>query len=206
MPVITNSTYLDTGLLQSLVWSALKRVECKPGIVVQFRRARGRCMRGIAYRADVLYKGAFQAKDYVEAYSQAGRCDMRCFSRASVSANMVNAIRTDAGYFVVWVPEWRHKDFWVVYAACVDLFGIIVHEAKHVADRQAGRKFSRSRHGRRPNWANRPEEVRAVFTQNSAIAALKRGELPRVGHNIFALALQISGHPECVEYSKTVMV
>lgn len=60
-----------------------------------------------------------------------------------------------------------------------DFYTLAVHEAKHVADFQRGLEFAGPiNNNRRANWKDRPEEIRANFTQNMAKRDLELGQVP----------------------------
>lgn len=163
-----NKTKLSDRVLKPMIRMACKQAGCKPDICVQVFPS-NRHLHGWATTA-----------------SSVKMCNGRSIDRWS---------KTNVGFFRVYIPlhEWiklgrgRCLD---LDAAVIRLFGVLVHEAKHVADFQTGGlKFSyKHRH------ENRPHEVRARITQVLAVKRTKtddrinkvltpiRGEIERMIH------------------------
>jgi hypothetical protein len=71
------------------------------------------------------------------------------------------------------------------------IFITIVHECQHVADAQNNLFFTkRSAYGRRPNWENRPEEIRAQNAEKKAIeSGLTKDEIVNLIYNVLINSL-----------------
>jgi hypothetical protein len=91
-------------------------------------------------------------------------------------------ISTNGGYIHLVMPgqltEWElEKTDWAEHtqSRATLLFRLAVHEWAHIRDLQAATlpEFSRRpAHGRRPNWADRPEEIRAEDCTDEAMENL----------------------------------
>lgn len=113
-----------------------------------------------------------------------------CTKRGNVRRGKV---ATRGGY-VVMQPHVRHDPLW----AAVDFFETAVHEFAHVHDFQHGGRsalaWSRANSaGRRPRWAKRPEEIRAVNMTDDALARLSKqpARKAHIDEAIIELALQL---------------
>lgn len=112
-------------------------------------------------------------------------------ARAECPGHVVVQVSYSREYCTGWAYRWGFRILFpktmtdkLRYAW--DIYGTFVHEAKHTADFRNGLPFDkvvydsgRRRWSRRKKWAHRPEEIRAIFTANSAIAAAKRGDDPK---------------------------
>lgn len=90
-------------------------------------------------------------------------------------------LSVQGGWFEVLIPQPRKiGNRWTFHFGdsldqAEDIWRVLVHEAKHIADYQAGLQFSNGAVKRRPTHDKRPEEIRANFVANSAGADLRKG-------------------------------
>jgi len=139
-----NQTRLPDELLRRLLVRTARRVGARSGIVVKVTRAREQ-LTG-------------------EVWNATGIAEWWCKRGGSK-----RYIRTDGAYMRIALLDWRGCDQHALSTAH-ETIALMLHEWSHVADAQVGgREHSRrGPNGRKPAWADRPEEVRAQFATKHA--------------------------------------
>lgn len=174
-PMLWNWTKYDSDLLMKLAVAALDRAECKRNIHIYLIPSKER-FHGVANRAMIVRVS-------------------RLVPRREPRGIENNQYRTNQGYYRIFLPTIPRG---YVYGGCVleergatlwarKIYGMMVHESKHVADFQNNQPFGD--YGKR--WKNRPHEKRAITTEAGAYAELDRGEKPEIMELINLLAVNL---------------
>ena len=141
----------------------------------------------------------------VKATRGGSRCASEACSYSHVSRYSLTGKRTRLGNGL-WKRQWVATDGGAVYLRpryCTDpvamaerLFVTAIHEFHHIREFQENKHdvpWSRVKNGRRPNWEDRPEEVRAMMGATDAMARIRKSpaRLARVEEAILKVALAL---------------
>ena len=139
-----NQTRLPDDLLRRLLARTARRIGARSGIIVKVTRARSHITGEV--------KGASAVREWwVRRRNKDGTLKERL-------------LETDCASMRLALVDYAGCDAHALQRAGV-IIDIMLHEWAHVRDEQQGeRDYSqRGPGGRRPSWADRPEEVRAQF-------------------------------------------
>lgn len=152
MAKLYNRTKWPDGLLKSVLTRTARLAGARgTGVVVRVTQGR---RRGWAH-------GNAKACGAVARWWATGR------------SNAKGWLATDDGRIALTLPPLHeHGAQWDVAGVAADIYRICIHEWRHVADFQAPTRLAFSSDGRigyrRPAWADRPEEIRAMDTEADA--------------------------------------
>ena len=144
-----NRTRLPDDLLLGLLARTARRIGARSGIIVKVTRARSRCTGEV--------KEASAVREWwVRRRNKDGALKERL-------------IETDCAYMRLALVDYAGCDAHALHRAGV-IIDLMLHEWAHVRDNQRGEDdySRRGASGRRPAWADRPEEVRAQFAAKCA--------------------------------------
>lgn len=147
-PGVMNYSYIPDTLLDRLIVAAAKAVgltEDDLNKKIRFRAANGQRTRGMHKALKHDYQGI------TESFVTIGLSDW------------------SVGYEKYQHPQHPHFAMDVALKVAERWFRLIVHELKHAADRYNHEVFShQTSQYRRPKWAKRPEEIRAMEAEKAA--------------------------------------
>lgn len=165
-----NRTQLPTALMRKLIFKAMKRAECGYNITVYLTPSHYQ-LRGEAYSCGWTRPGGFGFK------------------------KQPAHVMTDSGYCQIWIPSdiphWRSD----MTKFALDIYDLLVHELKHVADFQYHRPFD----SHKKHWRNRIHERRAVITATLARKAAERCDDDKLTEYITDLALVLEEQRQAIQ-------